>query len=145
MLNKMSIKLRMVLILAAIVLLFAIMNYFVFSISGQVRDLGLEEAGKIMVENQKAKVEVASHAMALAISEAIGKTGLTEREDKVELIRAMVGSIRFEEDSSGYFFVYEKTVNVAFPVNAENQGKDLGNLKDKNGVHVILRTRSRIR
>ena len=49
----------------------------------------------------------------------------------------MINPTRFEEDQSGYFFVYQGTVNVAFPVKQENQGKDLGDLKDKNGVYVI--------
>jgi methyl-accepting chemotaxis protein len=137
MLNKMSIKWRMGLILAAIVLLFAVMNYFAYTITGQVRDMGLEEAGRVMVEDQKAKVQVASHAMALAISEAISSAGFTERDRKVELIRSMLAPIRFEEDDSGYFFVYEKTVNVAFPVAQDRQGEDLGDLKDKNGVYVV--------
>ena len=137
MLNKMSIKWRMFLTLIGVIILFAVMSFFAYSISGQVRDLGLEETGLIMIEDQKAKIRVASHAMALAIDQAIQKAGYTDQNDKVELIRSMVDPIRFEDDSSGYFFVYQKTTNVAFPVKKENQGKDLGELKDKNGVYVI--------
>jgi len=137
MLSKMSIKWRMFLVLVGIVILFGIMSFFALNISGQVRDLGLEETGKVMVDDQKAKVQVASHAMALAIKQAIEKAGYTKHEEKVELIRSMVDPIRFEDDSSGYFFVYEGTTNVAFPVKKENQGKNLGELKDKNGVYVI--------
>lgn len=137
MLNKMSIKWRMFLILIGIVILFGVMSFFTLNISGQIRDLGLEETGTVMMEDQKAKVQVASHAMALAIQQAIEKAGYTEQENMVELIRAMVDPIRFEEDSSGYFFVYQKTTNVAFPVNKDNQGKDLGQTKDNNGVYVI--------
>lgn len=137
MLNKMSIKWRMFLILFGIIILFGVMSFFAFNISGQVRDLGLEETGIVMVEDQKAKVKVASHAMALAINQAIKKAGYAEQDEKVDLIRSMVDPIRFEDDSSGYFFVYQKTTNVAFPVKKENQGKDLGELKDKNGVYVI--------
>ncbi len=137
MLNSLSIKLRMLLILVGIVILFAVMSFFALNISGQVRDLGLEETGRVMVEDQKAKVKVSSHAMALAIGKAIEKAAYTDQAEKIELIRSMVDPIRFEEDSSGYFFVYQNTTNVAFPVNRENQGKDLGQLKDKNGVYVI--------
>ncbi len=137
MLNQISIKWRMFSILIGIVILFAVMSFFAFSISGQVRDLGLHETGEVMIEDQKAKVQVSSHAMALAMDQAIQKAGYTELEDKIELIRAMVDPIRFEEDSSGYFFVYQGTTNVAFPVKKELQGKDLADLKDKNGVYVI--------
>ncbi len=137
MLNKMSIKWRMLLILLGIVALFGVMSYFTLDIANQVTDLGLKETGKVMVQDQKAKIKVASHAMALAISQAIEKAGYTTQEDKIELIRSMVGPIRFEDDNSGYIFVYQNTTNVAFPVNLKNQGKDLGELKDKNGVYVI--------
>lgn len=127
MLSKMSIKWRMFLVLIGIVILFGIMSFFALNISGQVRDLGLEETGKVMVDDQKAKVQVASHAMALAIKQAIEKAGYTKHEEKIELIRSMVDPIRFEDDSSGYFFVYEGTTNVAFPVKKENQGKTWAN------------------
>ncbi|MCP4339929.1 MAG: methyl-accepting chemotaxis protein, partial [Desulfobulbaceae bacterium] len=137
MLNKLTIKWRMFLVLIGIVILFGVMSFFAFSISGQVRDLGLEETGKVMVADQKAKVKVASHAMALAINQAIEKAGYIRQEEKIDLIRSMLDPIRFEDDSSGYFFVYQNTTNVAFPVKKVNQGKNLGELKDKNGVYVI--------
>ena len=49
----------------------------------------------------------------------------------------MVDKIIYEQDRSGYYFVYEGTVNVAFPVKKDNVGKDLGAITDKNGVKVI--------
>ncbi|MBU4235638.1 MAG: cache domain-containing protein, partial [Proteobacteria bacterium] len=137
MLNNMSVKWRMCLILIGVVILFGVMSFFALNISGQVRDLGLTETGKVMAEDQRAKIKVASHAMALAINQAVEKAGYIEQNEKVDLIRSMLGPIRFEEDSSGYFFVYQNTTNVAFPVKLENQGKDLGELRDKNGIYVI--------
>ncbi len=137
MLNKMSIKWRMFLILIGIIILFAVMSFFTFNIAGQVRDLGLEETGTVMMEDQKDKIKVASHSMALAISQALEKAGYSEEGKKIELIRSMVDPIRFEKDSSGYFFVYQGTTNVAFPIKKESQGKDLRETKDKNGVYVI--------
>lgn len=137
MLNKISIKWRMLSILIGIVLLFGVMSYFAFNISGQVRDSGLQEIGRVMMEDQKAKVEVSSHAMAIAISQAIEKAGYAEQSEKIEMIRTMLLNIRYEEDESGYFFVYQGTTNIAFPVKTDLQGKDLGELKDKNDVYVI--------
>ncbi len=136
MLRRMRIKTRMLLIIAGIILLFLVMTLFTFKIARQVRDLGTAETTKVMLTDQKAKIQVASHAMALALSEAIKKTSPTP-EGIAALIRAMVDSTRFEDDQSGYFFVYQGTVNVAFPVKQENQGKDLSDTRDKNGVYVI--------
>lgn len=137
MLNKMSIKLRMILILVGIVTLFAVMAYFTFNIAGQVRDSGLESTGDVMMEAQKDKVKVASHSMAIALDKAIKKAGYTNEEDKIELIRSMLDTIRFEDDESGYFFVYKGTTNIAFPVKKSLEGKDLAGVKDSNNVYVI--------
>jgi len=137
MLQQMRIKTRMLLIVGGIVLLFLVMAIFTCNIAGQIRDLGAAEIRKVMLADHQSKLKVASHAMATALGEAVKTAGLSDPKEIAELIRAMVGSIRFEDDQSGYFFVYQGTVNVAFPVKPENQGKDLADLKDKNGVSVI--------
>jgi len=137
MLRQLRIKTRILLIIFGIILLFASMALFTFNIAGQIRDLGTGETVKVMLADQKAKIQVASHAMAIAISEAVKKAGTDKPEEIATLIRVMINPTRFEEDQSGYFFVYQGTVNVSFPVKLENQGKDLGDLKDKNGLYVI--------
>lgn len=137
MLNKLSIKWRMFLILLGTLLLFVVMIFELFNVAGHVRDLSLEETGTVMVTGQKDKIKLASHSMALSISQAILKEGLSEEQEIVELIRTMVDPIIFEEDKSGYFFVYRNTTNVAMPVKKSLQGQDLAGLKDKNDVYVI--------
>ncbi|WP_028585692.1 methyl-accepting chemotaxis protein [Desulfogranum mediterraneum] len=143
MLTGMSVKLRMLLILLGVITLFAVMTFFILNISGQIRDLGLGKTGEVMMAEQRAKIKVASHAMALAVKQAIDKAGYTAAEDKIALIRTMLDPIRFEEDGSGYFFVYQQTTNVAFPVKKASQGKDLGSVQDKNGVAVIRELRAK--
>lgn len=141
MLNRFSVKGRMFLIIAAIFVLFLLMVFFAIQNGQRVKELGLGETGKVMLVDQKAKVQVASHAMAVAVGKAIAK--VDGKEEKVAIIRELVGEILFEEDKSGYFFVYEGTINVAFPVKKELEGKDLGELKDKNNVYVIRELRDR--
>ncbi len=69
MLNKISIKWLMLSILIGIGILFTVMSLFTFNISDQFRVLGLEETETVMMADQKAKIKVASHAMALALNE----------------------------------------------------------------------------
>ena len=73
--NELRIKTRILLIIFGIILLFASMALFTFNIAGQIRDLGTGETVKVMLADQKAKIQVASHAMAIAISEAVKKAG----------------------------------------------------------------------
>nr|WP_320012705.1 methyl-accepting chemotaxis protein [uncultured Desulfobulbus sp.] len=137
MLQRIRIRTRILLILLGIVVLFLVMAFYITSTSNQIRDLGTEATSKVMMEGQKEKIQVSSHAMAISLSEAVKQSGLRDPEKINALLRAMVKPARYEKDRSGYFFIYQGHVNVAFPVKEEAQGKDLGGLQDKNGVYVI--------
>ena len=62
---------------------------------------------------------------------------IDDQQKKIEMVRKLVDDIRFEGDQSGYYFVYENTINVVLPPAKAKQGKDLGDLKDKNGVYFV--------
>jgi methyl-accepting chemotaxis protein len=135
MLKRLSVKERMYIINVSILVLFVTMVVFSVRNSNGVKDLGIEKAGEVMLEDQKARIQLASHSAALMTEAAI--KGVTDKEEKKTIIRNLVEKIIYEKDRSGYFFVYEDTVNVAFPVKKDNIGKDLGGVTDKNGVKVI--------
>jgi methyl-accepting chemotaxis protein len=135
MLNRFSVKGRMYLIILAIFGLFLVMVFFTVQSGNRVKALGLDKTGEVMLADQKAKLQVASHSLALAVGHAIEKVDGNER--RIEIIRTLVDDIRFEEDKSGYFFVYQGTTNVALPPKKESQGKDLSETKDKNGVYLV--------
>ncbi|MFT5698952.1 MAG: methyl-accepting chemotaxis protein [Desulforhopalus sp.] len=139
MLNRFSVKGRMYLIIGAILVLFLLMIFFAVQNGNKVRDLGLQEVSSVMLADQKAKIQVASHTAALTVGHAI--EGVTDKEEQIEMIRKLLDDIRFEEDKSGYFFVYDGTVNVALPPKKEAQGKDLNDTKDANGVYLVRELR----
>jgi methyl-accepting chemotaxis protein len=135
MLNRLSIKGRMLLVVCSIMLLCGLLLWFAVTNSFSVRDIGLEKTRVVMLEDQKAKLQVATHSMALALGHAL--EGIKDEEQRINLIRKLVDDIRFEEDQSGYYFVYKNTVNVALPPAKNKQGTDLGEAKDKNGVYYV--------
>ena len=135
MLNRFSVKGRMYLIILAILVLFLIMVFFAIQNGNRVRDMGLTKTGEVMLADQKAKLQVASHSIALALGHAI--EGVDTSEEKIDIIRKLIDDIRFESDKSGYYFVYNGTTNVALPSKKELQGKDLGDVKDTNGVYFV--------
>lgn len=139
MLNRFTVKQRMFLIIGAILVLFLVMTYFAVQNGNKARDMGIAKTGEVMLTDQKAKVQVASHSMALAIGHAI--ENISDKNEKVEVIRKFVDDIRFEDDKSGYFFVYENTTCVALPPKKAVQGKDMSDTKDKNGVYLIRELR----
>jgi len=131
----------MYLIITAIFALFILMIFFTVQNGNKVKNIGLIKTGEVMYSDQKAKVQVASHSMALTVGRAIEK--ITGHKEKVAIIQSLVDAIRFEDDDSGYYFVYQDTTNVAMPVKKALVGKNLGDLKDKNGVYVIRDLRNR--
>lgn len=129
----------MYLIITAILVLFIVMVYFAVSNGNKARDMGITKTGEVMLADQKAKIEVATLSMALTVGEAIKEYDTKEKQ--VEAIRRYINEIRFEDDNSGYFFVYEGTTTLAHPIRPENHGKDLVDAKDKNGVYLIRELR----
>ena len=73
MLNRFSIKGRMYLIIVSILVLFLIMIGFAVDGSNRARDLAIEKTGRTMLEDQKDKLKVATHSIALAIGRSIEK------------------------------------------------------------------------
>ncbi len=135
MLNSLSVKQRMYLIILAIFILFAAMIYFAIHNGSSARDMGIEKTGSVMLDDQKAKLQVATHTIAMAAGHVI--EDIEDNDQKIEILRNLIDDIRFESDESGYYFIYNGTINVALPPNKSLQGKDLGGLNDKNGVYLV--------
>lgn len=135
MLNSLTIKKRMYLIIVSILVLFVFMAFFSIRTSTKVLNLGIQKTGKIMLEDQKSIIKTASHSMAVAIGSAI--KNINDNAEKIKFIREMVNDIRYEKDKSGYFFIYQNTVCIAMPVKKTLQGKNMSSVKDKNGVYII--------
>ncbi len=135
MLNLLTVRQRMYVIIFAILVLFLVMLYFAVRSDTQVRDVSIDKTGSIMLQDQKDKIKVASHTVALAIGHAI--ENVDNQDARIALIRKMIDDIRYEKDSSGYYFVYKGTVNIALPPNTKKQGEDLAETKDKNGVYLV--------
>ncbi len=143
MLNRLSVKGRMAIINIAILVLFITMILFATNQSNDVKELGIEKIGDVMLEDQKARIKLANKTAALMASSAV--RGVSDREEMKTILRDLVDKIIYEADRSGYFFIYEGTVNVAFPVKKQSVGKDLGGITDKNGVQVIRALRDAAR
>lgn len=61
-----------------------------------------------------------------------------DQNEQLRIIRAYIEPIRFLEDSTGYFFVYDyDCVCVAHATQKDIVGKDLTDHQDKKGTYVI--------
>ncbi len=106
--------------------------------SAQMQRLGRvasTETARAVMEGLREKVQVGTHSMSLALSAAV--EGVEDQERRREILRAAVADIRFEEDESGYYFVYEDTRVVTVPPSPDLQGRDLAETSDDNGVFFV--------
>jgi len=115
------------------------MVYFAIQGTYNARDVSLDKIGDIILENQKSKLKTSTHSMAMTIG--YGIKNIPDDKNRINYIRSAIDKIRFEADKSGYYFVYNGTVNLAHPLKKELQGKDLGGLKDKNNVYTVRKLR----
>lgn len=75
---------------------------------------------------------------------ATALAGLATTEEKIDLIRRLNDPVRFIDNESGYFFVYDKEgVNISLPPNHSLQNKNLIDLKDEHGTFFIRELRDK--
>ena len=122
--------------LIAVMLVFmgVVVAFFVYQASETKTEM-IQKVGQIMGEDARDKIMVATRNMATAIGAAI--KGVDGEDERVAVIRKLISDIRFEADSSGYFFVYKGTVNVILPPNEKIEGKDLADTKDVGGIFFV--------
>ncbi|WP_319585099.1 methyl-accepting chemotaxis protein [uncultured Pseudodesulfovibrio sp.] len=102
-----------------------------YSLSG----LAVEQSRDAMLQGQREKIKAATSTMAQTLASAI--RGVDTEEAQLEIFRELIKNAFFEDDRSGYFFIYTGTTNVAHPVKPALQGKDLDNLKGADGVYSV--------
>jgi len=139
MFNNFTIKSKLYGIVAVMALFAAVFTTFTLYKVTQIKKDVTDQLGNTVLENQKLRLETATTSMAVALS-AILKPVATEQQ-KIDAIRTAIKNIRFEADESGYYFVYQGTVNRVHPVSPNLEGKDLADMRDENGVYPIRELR----
>ncbi|MCG8529950.1 MAG: methyl-accepting chemotaxis protein [Desulfovibrionales bacterium] len=135
MFRKITIKARVFVLLGTFLLFIAAI--LIFNIQSTITESegNLTRINHMRLEDEKETLKVATHSAAVAITANLA--GVTDVEEQRSILRRSVENFRFKPDGSGYFFIYEGTVNVALPTKKSIIGKDLGNVADKNGVYYV--------
>ena len=96
-------------------------------------DSSVDEAA--LNANKKTAVAVV-HASAVGLGQLL--ITMPDSSAKVMSIRTYIDSIRFYEDKSGYFYVYNyQCINIAHATQKDLLLKDLYNYQDSRGKYVI--------
>ena len=135
MLKNVSIKARLFVVVGMVMVLFVGMLFGVFETGRLAKEVGIDAAESMMLERQKETLKVASHT----VGEMLGKAlkGTTDPAEVRAVVEDRIASLRFGEDKSGYFFVYDKTTVVCVATNLSLAGKELSGVKDSVGVYYV--------
>lgn len=117
------------------IIFFLVAVLFVFSSCDKCKD---DPADLIaaQLENNKQIATAVVHASAMGLSESL--KNIPDSIQGVRFIRTYIDSIRFYEDKSGYFYVYNfNCYNIAHATQKDLQGKNLYNYQDSRGNFVI--------
>ena len=101
-----------------------------------VKDEALIQVDQVMSQGYKDQIKSLTDSTALAMGAAI--EGETDRDAILATLRKLNNPIRFLENKSGYFFIYDnKGVCMSLPPKQELQGKSLLDMKDENGLYLV--------
>ncbi len=134
MFRNFKISSRLILQTVLIVLLLIAVNVVYIIGIDYIRDFSSAQGSEIMLDGQKDKIKVATENLAEGLGNLLKNVPPSEQDD---LIRSFVDPIRFEEDKSGYFFVYRQTVTVALPPQPDLVGEDRKNIQDSKGTYLL--------
>lgn len=124
-------------LLVIIIFLFACISI----ISGRkalniVKDEALIQVDQVMSQGYKDQIKSLIDSTALAMGAAI--EGETDQEVILAKLRKLNNPIRFLDNKSGYFFIYDNQgVCMSLPPKQELQGKSLIDMKDQNGLYLV--------
>lgn len=112
-----------------------LLSALLFSILLQVEQHAHDALAMSLTQGVQERLKLGTDTLAASLSQAL--KGIEAPEEQKARLRTLVGDFRFEDDKSGYYFVYEGTVNVVLAPNTSLQGKDLGDRTDTNGVRYV--------
>jgi len=116
-----------------IVIMGAILGIFYIG-NSKTEDFLSERTYSLFQNQTKEKVKLLDEAMADALGNLVkGKS----EEEQIKIIADAIESFRYEDDKSGYYYVYKGTVPVAHPVRKDLLGKDLASAKDSDGMAYV--------
>jgi methyl-accepting chemotaxis protein len=121
--SNLTVKTRLRLLLAMSLALAAIIagfSYFALTRAQKIAELQMKER---LLQGEKSRLELTVRSFAESLAKAMAT--VPDHQEQIALVRRAVGDIRFQEDKSGYYFLYEGTVARVVGPNPAIEGKDL--------------------
>ena len=135
MLNKLTVQGKMYLIIGMTFFMFIVNAQFAWININKIKDLGLEKTTEAIIDSHKKQIKISVESLATVLATALQPMASPTEKDR--LLRQMVKDIRFEDDRSGFYFIFEGTVNIVIGPHPELEGQNLDEMEDANGVAIF--------
>uniref|UniRef100_UPI000CF08AC7 methyl-accepting chemotaxis protein n=1 Tax=Helicobacter trogontum TaxID=50960 RepID=UPI000CF08AC7 len=132
--NNLSLRSKFLSLIIGFFVAFVI--FLTLTIMGEEKSFKHTQASIITMlqKDVEAKIKLGVDSMASSLGELV--KGLDEKE-QIAIIAKAIGKFNFEDDKSGYYFAYQKGVNIAHPNRKDIIGISLWDSKDSDGVYYI--------
>ncbi|MFP4032929.1 MAG: methyl-accepting chemotaxis protein [Desulfococcaceae bacterium] len=130
-----SVNQRIFLCFSVLLLLYVGLGAISIIFANMSRNIAAEENGEGLRALQKEKIKEIVGATATLLGQELRE--IPDREARRKRIPGLINPVRYGADNSGYFFVFQGTVNVAHGLDPNWQGKDMGDIRTEEGLAVI--------
>ena len=133
--RKLSLHSRLYLLVGAMTFFVAGLLWFQWLSTHTVNENAGRELENVMKRGQQEKLRTSVHALALTLGGAV--SSLPDQAARLAAAKRLSSDIRFDDDRSGYFFIYAGTTAISVPATPEVEGKDRRDAKDSRGVYLV--------
>ncbi|MDR3303042.1 MAG: cache domain-containing protein, partial [Treponema sp.] len=134
-LRKVSIGTRLIALVSLLLLAIGVVTFMVYVTARAIETFSITDSAEMILEGQRERVKLGAETMALSLGKALA--GVSDEQDEYAIIKSYIQDYRYEEDNSGYYFVYRGTTCLILPVTPAQEGRDLGQNRDANGVVYV--------
>lgn len=135
MLNRLTVRGKMYLIIAMTLFMFVVNAQFAWMNINKIKEIGLQKTEEAIYLSHRTTVKVSVDSLAATLATVLNS--LSSPTDQEQMLQEILKNLCFEEDKSGYFFAYKDTINIVTGFNPELTGKDLSQKKNANGIFVV--------
>lgn len=135
MLNRLTVRGKMYLIIAMTLFMFVVNAQFAWMNINKIKEIGLQKTEEAIYLSHRTAVKVSVDSLAASLGTVL--KSLSSPTDQEQMLQEILKNLCFEEDKSGYFFAYKDTINIVTGFNPELAGKDLSQKKNVNGIFVV--------
>jgi methyl-accepting chemotaxis protein len=107
----------------------------VYVTSRSIESFSITDSAEMILEGQRERIKLGADTMALSLGKAL--VGVSDEREEHDIIKSYIQDYRYEEDNSGYYFVYRGTTCFVHPITPAQEGQDLGQNRDANGVVYV--------